>query len=259
MDKIIKHDGDGKLYYIDSDNKVHWVIEVQICEGDSVANAINSLLQTHQERPKEEGKFLCSEHGNTFYDCEKCGCPKCNDDSKQLKQEEPNTDKKEEMVFFHTCPQCDNENEHIEDNDNKCWRCGYSIKLQDEKKDSFEKNVDNYIEEFKKDHPDYCPKRDAVILKDQPKEQTWSYERLDKAYSELNMNWPDSPEKKAVWDEKFKDYPYKSTNESDKFREIVIRLQEENPLNKEEQIEETEEYIKGWQDGIEYANKGAGE
>lgn len=25
------------------------------------------------------GKFLCSEHSNTFYDCEKCGCPKCNE------------------------------------------------------------------------------------------------------------------------------------------------------------------------------------
>jgi hypothetical protein len=27
----------------------------------------------------KEGKFLCSEHSNTFYDCEKCGCPKCNE------------------------------------------------------------------------------------------------------------------------------------------------------------------------------------
>lgn len=27
---------------------------------------------------KETGKYMCSEHGSVRYNCEKCGCPKCN-------------------------------------------------------------------------------------------------------------------------------------------------------------------------------------
>lgn len=41
----VEHDGDGKLYYIDSSGKLKWIVEVEIFEGDTVRDAINSFIK----------------------------------------------------------------------------------------------------------------------------------------------------------------------------------------------------------------------
>ena len=49
MEKIVKHDGDGKLYYADNNGIPKWLMEVEIYEADMVENAINRLFEDRAE------------------------------------------------------------------------------------------------------------------------------------------------------------------------------------------------------------------
>lgn len=45
----VKHDTDGKIYYIDDSGIMHWMMEVEIHEGDMVAKAINDILHSTEK------------------------------------------------------------------------------------------------------------------------------------------------------------------------------------------------------------------
>jgi hypothetical protein len=54
----VEHDGDGKLYYIDSNKQLHWIVEVHTYEGDIVRDAINLLLK--QVNGVEQNASTCN-------------------------------------------------------------------------------------------------------------------------------------------------------------------------------------------------------
>ena len=75
---IIKHDGDGKLFYEEA-GRVVWLLEVPIHTGDAAATALNLLVVeklTAYNKQSAPLKYPCSVCGSSG-DCQFVGSDPC--------------------------------------------------------------------------------------------------------------------------------------------------------------------------------------